>query len=534
MAQSEPKAQRTPNEDVGALSPQEDDVKANSTIRCALALFGLPLVIACGGGDGGGMASEDAFGATGSNTVGSGTVGSSATSPGASAAPTNMLGGVGATDDSMPGMVGSDDAMLGATDDTAPAADDTGAPTTDDNTGITTDATSATDEGAFDDGADEGSVDDALTDDSAADDSFTDDSAADDAMVDDDSLDDGSNDDAADDSVADDGSGNMNDDSTTDDGGGNAACDATGFYVEAATIYDVNCNPFVPRGINVPHAWYASDTESSLSSIAALGANAVRVVLATGDQWTRTDGNVLSNIINWAKANNLVALLEVHDSTGWDESAGAVHPDAAVDYWTSSDIMSAIVGQEAFVMINIANEPFGNTQSQSWSSFHQGAVQSLRNAGLEHLFVVDAPNWGQDWEGTMRDNQGGAASSIFDADPDGNVVFSVHMYDVYGTPDAVQQYFQSFSAHGLALMVGEFAADHGSSGDVAETTIMAEAQTRALGYFGWSWSGNSSDLGSLDVAVSFDSNNLTSWGDTLIYDTNGIANTSEICTCFTQ
>ena len=134
----------------------------------------------------------------------------------------------------------------------------------------------------------------------------------------------------------------------------------------------------------------------------------------------------------------------------------------------------------------------------------------------------------------MRDNQGGAASSIFDADPDGNVVFSVHMYDVYGTPDAVQQYFQSFSAHGLALMVGEFAADHGSSGDVAETTIMAEAQTRALGYFGWSWSGNSTDLGSLDVAVSFDSNNLTSWGDTLIYDTNGIANTSEICTCFTQ
>jgi mannan endo-1,4-beta-mannosidase len=49
---------------------------------------------------------------------------------------------------------------------------------------------------------------------------------------------------------------------------------------------------------------------------------------------------------------------------------------------------------------------------------------------------------------------------------------------------------------------------------------------------GWSWSGNSADLVSLDITLSFDVNSLSAWGNALIHDTNGIANTSQICTCF--
>ena len=313
-------------------------------------------------------------------------------------------------------------------------------------------------------------------------------------------------------------------------GGTSNGCDATGFYVEGTEIHDVNCNPFVLRGVNDPYAWFVQGAQGRYADIASVGANAVRVVMATGARWTRTSGTEVASIISWTRANRLVAILEVHDSTGYPEQAESVHPDDAVSYWLSSDIRSAIDGNEAYVMINIANEPFGNNATSSWQSFHSGAVASLRSAGLRHTLIVDAPNWGQDWENTMRD--GSAATSIFDADPDRNVVFSIHMYDVYDSSGTVSSYFSNFLSHGIPLIVGEFAADHGSSGNVDEDTIMSEAQSRGVGYLGWSWSGNSGDLSTLDITSSFDVNSLTTWGNRLINGTNGIAQTAQTCTCF--
>jgi mannan endo-1,4-beta-mannosidase len=315
-------------------------------------------------------------------------------------------------------------------------------------------------------------------------------------------------------------------------GTGNTGCDAAGFYVEGTSVYDVNCNEFLMRGVNVPHAWYTSNTQGSFSDAASVGANTVRVVLATGGQWSRTSGSMVSQIISWAKENKLVAMLEVHDSTGFGESQAAVHPYDAVSYWTSSDVLGAITGQEAYVMINIANEPFGNTESTQWSSFHQEAVQALRSAGLKHLLVVDAPNWGQDWEETMRNNKNSAASNILDADPDRNVLFSVHMYDIYNTANMVTSYIDTFLGHGLPLVVGEFAADHGAGKNVDEATIMSKSAESRIGYIGWSWSGNSSDLGSLDITNNFNVSSLTAWGSTLINGASGIAETAQTCSCF--
>ena len=282
--------------------------------------------------------------------------------------------------------------------------------------------------------------------------------------------------------------------------------------------------------MNDPYTWFQSGTEGRYSDIASLGSNAVRVVLSTGGQWARVDGPAVASIISWLKANQLVGVLEVHDSTGYGESAGAVHPDDAVSYWLSSDIRSAIDGQEGYVLINIANEPFGNTETDQWQSFHVGAVQSLRAAGLGHALVVDAPNWGQDWTNTMRDGAG--AQAIYDADPDNNVVFSVHMYDVYDTSATVQAYFNNFLEKGLPLLVGEFAADHGPGTDVDEGTIMAQAESRGVGYLGWSWSGNAGDLSSLDITNNFNAESLTTWGTRLIQGNDGIVSSAETCTCF--
>ena len=267
-----------------------------------------------------------------------------------------------------------------------------------------------------------------------------------------------------------------------------------------------------------------------VEAVKALGANTVRVVLATGDRWQRTNGDVVTQIIDAAKAAKLVSVLEVHDTTGWSEQADSVELTHATEYWTSSDILAALSGQEGYVIVNIANEPLGNNTSDQWNSLHVTAVQALRNAGIGHMLMVDAPNWGQDWENRMRD---GGGSVIWDADPDKNIVFSVHMYDVYGSSQIVSSYFNTFlDNYEAPLVVGEFAADHGSSGDVDEAAILSFSESLGIGYLGWSWSGNGGGLESLDMTDNFNAASLTTWGDRLINGENGLQATSEPCSCF--
>jgi mannan endo-1,4-beta-mannosidase len=301
--------------------------------------------------------------------------------------------------------------------------------------------------------------------------------------------------------------------------------------VQGGVLYDSKCSEFVMRGINYPYAWFASrNLTQDLNAIAATGANTVRITMATGARWTKTSASTLTSLISAAKAAKMIAVVEVHDTTGYSEQAGSVAISNATSYWTSSDIAAALKGQEAYVILNIANEPNGNNTSSSWASSHVTAVQALRNAGFNHTLMVDGPNWGQDWQNTMRD---GAGAAIWNADTKKNMVFSVHMYDVFETSSIVTNYFNTFLAkYDAPLVVGEFASDHGSAGNVDEATIMSFAETLGIGYLGWSWAGNSSDLRSLDITNNFNASSLTTWGDRLINGANGIKATSKRCTCF--
>jgi mannan endo-1,4-beta-mannosidase len=294
---------------------------------------------------------------------------------------------------------------------------------------------------------------------------------------------------------------------------------ATGFRISDGRLLEANGNDFVMRGVNHAHTWYVNETDS-FADIKALGANTVRVVLSSGDQWTRNDAADVSNIIGICKANRLICVLEVHDTTGYGEQSAAVSLDRAADYWIS--VQSALAGQKEYVILNIGNEPYGNTNYQGWTADTQGAIGKLRNAGFDHTIMVDAPNWGQDWSGTMRAN----AQAVFNSDPDRNTMFSIHMYGVYDTAAEVRDYLNAFVNAGLPILVGEFGHDH-SDGNPDEDAIMATTQQLGLGYLGWSWSGNSSDVGYLDMATGFDPNRLSSWGQRFFNGANGIAQTSE-------
>lgn len=296
-------------------------------------------------------------------------------------------------------------------------------------------------------------------------------------------------------------------------------------------LYDVKCQEFLMRGVNYPYTWYATrNVQQDLTAIAATGANTVRLVLSTGARWTKTTASALTTLLDAAKAAKLVAVVEVHDSTGYSEQAGSVELANATSYWTAADIAGVLKGREAHVIVNIANEPNGNNTSSSWAGSHATAVTALRSAGLNHTLMVDGPNWGQDWQNTMRD---GGGVSIWTADPRKNLVFSVHMYDVYGMSSTVSAYFNSFlMRYEAPLVVGEFAADHGASGNVDEDAIMSFAETLGIGYLGWSWAGNGTDLSSLDITIDFNAGSLTTWGKRLVNGDNGIKATAKPCRCF--
>jgi mannan endo-1,4-beta-mannosidase len=295
---------------------------------------------------------------------------------------------------------------------------------------------------------------------------------------------------------------------------------AVGLHISGRNIVEANGQTFIMRGINHPHVWFTNQT-SSFANIKALGANTVRVVLGSGKRWgPSTD---VANVISLCKQNRMICVLEVHDTTGFGEDGAAASLDEAVTYWISQK--SALVGQENYVVINIGNEPIGNNNAGQWINATTAAIQRMRSNGFEHLLMVDAPNWGQDWQFFMRDN----AQTILNADSQRNTVLSIHMYAVFNTAASIVDYLNRFQTNGWPLVIGEFGWRF-NAGEVDHETILSESVARGLGYLGWSWSGNNDPI--LDMAIGFNAAQLSTWGQRIFNGANGIRATAREATIF--
>lgn len=301
------------------------------------------------------------------------------------------------------------------------------------------------------------------------------------------------------------------------------AAQATGLHISNGRLVEGNGNDFVMRGVNHAHTWYP-DKLGSLADIKAQGANTVRVVLADGHRWTANSAADVADVIAQCKANRLICVLEVHDTTGYGEESAAGTLDQAADYWIG--LKDVLAGQENYIIINIGNEPWGNTNPAGWTAPTIAAIQKLRNAGLQHTIMVDAPNWGQDWQQVMRTN----AQSVYAADTTSNLIFSIHMYSVYDTAAEITDYLNAFVNAKLPIVIGEFGGPADQWGDPDEDTMMASAQQLKLGYLAWSWSGNTDP--SLDLVLNFDPAQMTAWGQRIFHGPNGIAQTAKEATVF--
>ena len=297
---------------------------------------------------------------------------------------------------------------------------------------------------------------------------------------------------------------------------------ASGFYVSGTKLLDANGNQFVMRGVNIAHTWYPSYTETSIKAAAKLGANTVRIVLSDGGQYNKTSESEVEQIIDWCKENKLVCILEIHDATGSDNTSDL---NRAVNYWI--DIKNLLNENRKYVILNIANEWYGTWDGSGWANGNKNAIKSLRSAGIKNTIIVDCAGWGQ-YPASVH-NYG---KEVFNADSEGNTVFSIHMYEYSGGDSStVKNNIDKALGIGVPVIIGEFGFKH-SNGDVDEDTIMSYCTSKKVGYLGWSWKGNGGGVEYLDLANSWDGSSLTDWGNTLFNSTYGIKKTSSICSIY--
>lgn len=296
-----------------------------------------------------------------------------------------------------------------------------------------------------------------------------------------------------------------------------------GFYVEGTTLYDANGNPFIMRGVNHAHTWYLSQMTTALDAIAETGSNTVRLVLADGEQWSANSANGVSVLIQMCKERDLIAVLEVHDATGNNNEESLL---AAAQYFV--DIKDSLIGEEDYVIINIANEWRGDRNATKWAEAYKKAIPMLRDAGLAHTIMIDCAGWGQ--YGKCVNDKG---EEVLATDPLSNVMFSVHMYgSAGGTEEKIETNLKYATDLNLCICVGEFGYTH-SDGDVKEDYLMQYCVDNEIGYLAWSWKGNGGGVEYLDIAVKWDGSELSKdWGENVVNGKNGIRETSKICTVF--
>lgn len=270
------------------------------------------------------------------------------------------------------------------------------------------------------------------------------------------------------------------------------------FHTQGRHLHDFAGNKVILRGINKMSVWDEdADPAGSISfpEIRKTGANSVRIVWAIRKDLQRepsdTDPTHLDALITTAKANHLIPFIELHDATGdWSRL-----PDV-IDYWIQPEIVNIIQKHQEYLLVNIANEAGNDLVSED--QFIEGyspAIQRMRAAGIHTPLVIDASTWGKD-----LDRLDVTAARLIDADPEKNLLFSVHLYwSISDGADAnfIRSKLQNSVNLGYPLIVGEFSRFGGfagegvsgcsANGEIDYKTIIEVCHQNEIGWYVWEW-----------------------------------------------
>ena len=274
------------------------------------------------------------------------------------------------------------------------------------------------------------------------------------------------------------------------------------FYTDGRDLFDPTGNKVILRGVNKMSVWDGDDPTGAayFPEIRKTQANSVRIVWAiTKDldaAGAKTDLDTLDTLITNARKNQLIPMVELHDATGkWGRL------QELVNYWVEPDVVKLIQKHQAYLLVNIGNEVGDDkvTPTQFIAGYKK-ALKRLRDADIHTPLVIDASDWGKNLE--ILD---ACADNLIAADPDKNLIFSVHLYwpKSDGADAAfIQSKLQPEVERNFPLIVGEFSrygayagedkdgkarSICGEFGEIDYQTILKVADEQKIGWYAWEW-----------------------------------------------
>lgn len=291
-----------------------------------------------------------------------------------------------------------------------------------------------------------------------------------------------------------------------------AAVDADhpGFRVEGRFLYDNQGEKTILYGINKMIVWQDKDGDPSFKEIAKTGANCVRIV------WTMKDGTPeeLDTAITNCRAEHMIPIVELHDATGEFDKLSSL-----VDWWVKPEVVSIIQKHQDYLLVNVGNEVGnGNVSDDTFTKGYTDAVTRMRAAGIHVPILIDPSSWGQDINKLQA-----CGPDLIKADPDANLMFSVHCWwpYMYGhTDEEVNREFKESYDMGLPLVVGEFANqwEESTQGQIPYKLIMENCAKYEIGYLIWSWGPGNNPQTFLDMTTNGTYDTLQPWAKEMIYD----------------
>jgi mannan endo-1,4-beta-mannosidase len=297
-------------------------------------------------------------------------------------------------------------------------------------------------------------------------------------------------------------------------------------------LYDACGQKVILRGFNQMTCWTdwvgtARDGLPMFSEMAKTGANTVRIV------WTATENTTTAQLeaaITNAEKNGLIPIIENHDQTcNWSDAA----LNSVLAFWTQPDMVAMIQRHQKDLLLNFANEmgEWGTTPAQYIAGYSR-VVKALRTAGIHVPIILDSSKCGQDEVMIPQVGQ-----QLIQADPDHNIIISLHIYWTDQNAARIANAITSVNALDIPMIIGEFSVvSVDCSTPVLWQEIIKQAQLNQIGYLPWSWDHqNSCPAMSMTKDANMSYSTLWGWALQLaVTDPNSIKNTSIRSQCLTN
>lgn len=262
-----------------------------------------------------------------------------------------------------------------------------------------------------------------------------------------------------------------------------------GFFVLNGKLYDANGIEFRIKGANTAHwdeGWTSCASNCGFPN-ARFNLNRMFMPLYSGMPTAGITGPIDKMI-----SQKIVPLVTINwlGVPGVDTrcTSDVTRLRTAVSQWVSRAPL--LKPYERHLLVNIANEwgPGDGEGGTVWRDEYLRAVASLRAAGYRNAIVIDAGDCGKDPLEIIRYGQ-----AIFDADPQHNVLFSLHIYDWFthaggpGRTYEITAIAAQLKATGLPIIFGEFGPRGLNNTPLTPGQIIEAANTQNLGWIAWAW-----------------------------------------------